>query len=234
MLLHSASESPHTGLLVCNFCCVDACTLAHWNACTGGNARHADVTPGLRLQCRVVPIHEWVRCASEDIPGCFPASAMVTVLRDGAPSSTAISQLALGDRVMVRFCKALRKSPALTVPPKQHRVEDRMQADMGDAFATPTLILPFAMTLTLARPSITLSLWWLAFGAFTCCCCCCSVSRSATRIFTRSLSVCFFFSQMHAVCLVSVLFCASGAAVTAGRPYRWQAGVLAHQQHPAL
>ena len=44
-------------------------------------------------------------CASAvgDTPGnCFPASATVTVLIDGAPSTTAISQLHVGDMVMVR------------------------------------------------------------------------------------------------------------------------------------
>ena len=34
---------------------------------------------------------------------CFPAAAVVTVLRDGAPSNVTISQLALGDMVMVRY-----------------------------------------------------------------------------------------------------------------------------------
>ena len=36
---------------------------------------------------------------------CFPAASEVTVLRNGAPSNATISELALGDMVMVRHLR---------------------------------------------------------------------------------------------------------------------------------
>ena len=40
---------------------------------------------------------------------CFPASAVVTVLVDGAPTTANISQLVVGDMVMVRLVRRLQR-----------------------------------------------------------------------------------------------------------------------------